>query len=196
MPSEYQYGWITDPPIQEVNARTAAQYAKTLKENITDWGKGYTEPKERMSGVPTKLVLEHSCKMCDVVWQSDGAGPRRFVYLISGSPVGIVVYMDSDQHAYVDQLVTHPAAEFAGSIMLEFVLNQRISDGRTALLSLSPQWPENVAPYTALGFTGGRDRMKLNPAESGGKWVTTSGKWRYVSSRPMGALYAGTQLKA
>jgi hypothetical protein len=196
MPSVNNCDWITEPPIEEVTGREAASYARTMKGNITEWGTGYTEPKERVSGVPTKLILDHSCDMCDVVWRMDAAGPRRFIYLITGSPVGIVVYTDLEKQAYVDQPVTHPAAEFAGSIMLEFVFNKRLSEGKTDQLSLSPQWAENVAAYAALGFSGDRTRMRLDPSNSGGKWKLSSGKWRYVSSRPMGPLYAGTQRTA
>jgi hypothetical protein len=189
---KYDYSWVTEAPIRKVKG-SAGSLAARLKKNVQEWIKGYTAPVGRVPGVPGEAQIEGTLDMCDYI-VSYGSDRDAFVYEICGEPVAILVLgPQSDDSTYISDIVTHPAAEFAGSIVLEFVLTRAARKGRQPVITLWAYDDNAVAAYLGLGFVSVKEPQDMMlDARTSPKWRNVSGTWKYVSSRPMGPKYLQT----
>jgi hypothetical protein len=197
---KYNFTWVTEAPIRNVSKRAAKQLAVRLKANVEDWIKGYAPPADRIAGIPTQPQIDGTLGMCDYVAKhtADSNDMDGYVYEICGAPVAIMILGSADNdYTYVDDLVTHPAAEFAGSIMLEYALTLAAKQGWNPVLQLWAYDQNALAAYRALGFERipNEEEQSLQlDARKSAKWKETNGEWKYVSSRAMGPDYLKTTL--
>jgi hypothetical protein len=194
---EYNYTWVTEAPIRQIAPARATKLAQTLGDNVKDWIAGYTPGADRKSGIPTQAQIDGTLKMCDVVRSGSYRGNEEaFVYEICGAPVAIlVVTTNKEGWEYVDALVTHPAADFAGSIMMEFVLTRAAKASRPPVLKLMPFDGNATEAFKGMGFVadGMTGRLKLDLRQPNEKWNEVGkGEWKFASARAPGPKYAQT----
>jgi hypothetical protein len=193
--SEDDFTWGTEAPVEEIELADACRKALELKAYVEQWRKDHRTEKERTPGAPTEAQIQATLGMCDVIRQTARSGQTAFLYEICGVPAGIVVLGKSDGYEHVDSLVTHPAAAFAASIMLEFLLTRAAKAGRPPVIRLSWHYQSSKDAFEAFGFVVKdefRCHMALDARQSK-EWTLTDGAWKYVSSRPTGPEYAMTQ---
>jgi hypothetical protein len=194
---EYNFTWVNEAPITPVSTTRATTLAKTLGNNVKNWLEHFTPGADRKSGIPTQAQIDGTTEMCDVIWRSQYRGKEEaFAYEICGAPVAIlVVTTNQEGWEYVDALVTHPAADFAGSIMIEFVLTRAAKASRQPVVKLMPLTKNSVEAFKGMGFVedGMTGRLKLDPREASDKWKEVGkNEWKFLSRRSNGAKYLET----
>lgn len=174
------YTWVTDPPVQLLQPENFVYQVGVFRETLRRFAPGLTADRtvaaiEKILDAMGDIAHEEEC--------------RLHAYMVDGCPVGLLI-MSGGMMKKIEEMVGHPAAEGAGSILTEFAVNTS-GTGDVSLDSLNT---ESTAFWTAMGFvrTGelhvhgevGSCKMRLK-ASTSDKWLSIGGKWRlqkYIST--------------
>lgn len=173
------YTWVTDPPVRRLAANVFIQQIGAFRGSL-----GHVAPGEN-----TVRVVAAIGKILDAMRDiADDPDVRLFAYMVDGFPVGLLI-MSGGMAPKIDEMVGHPGAEGAGSILTEFAINST----RAGTLSLDSLNKESTGFWTAMGFekTGelhvhgevGSCKMQLKAASSD-KWQSVGGQWRLKKYLP------------
>lgn len=195
----FNYTWVTDPPIRVYAGATAKRltraYGERLLANIQDYRTDLTAPPELRSLSPDNI--DNAETMCDLFIKADIEENQVLcVYSLTGQPVCLMILTLFSDDLYLDDLLVHPAAEFGGSIMIEFAINYGVQQKKHPYIQLSALNDTAAGFYRGMGFTPIADsttRMELDLRKPSAKWERLAGKWRYSSSRDPGPMYVRTE---
>jgi hypothetical protein len=189
---QFEFSWVNEAPIVQVERKIANRKAAELRSNVKNWVEHYTPGKDRESRIPTQAQIDGTVTLCGLI-ESAMEGDA-FLYEICGAPVAIMIVSQSKAYEHLDHIVTHPAADFAGSIMLERLLSLAAKAGREPTIRLMPLDANAKEAFAGLGFVADGDwHMKLVARDSP-KWTEVGkNEWKFVSRRQPGPLYASTK---
>ncbi len=209
----YDYTWVTEPPIEVYTGELAQNLARIGGTRLKRYIARYRTELKTIGDIekPSATLVnsedfkslapgnvKNAESMCETFEKIDvGASGVYCEYVIAGNPLALMVFNLYKGHAYICDIVVHPAAEFGGQIMLEFAVNYCVSKGTPPILKLWALNETAVGPYRGMGFASKTDEiqdMMLDLTKQNPKWQLLNGKWRYRSSRSPGPKYALTTL--
>lgn len=195
---DFNYTWVTEPPIdvskgEEVKI-LSRPYAERLLANIKDYEGGFIAP-EGLSSLSSDNLTNAKTMCAPFLKENIKENRILCTYLLTGQPVCLMFLTLKADYVFVNDVVVHPAAEFGGSIMIEFAVNYGVENGKRPCLELSPLNATSAGFYRGMGFDqhpNNANLMKLDLNQAPDKWQELAGKWRYNSSRNPGPMYAKT----
>ncbi len=178
------YTWITDPPIRHVAPEHVAEVVRRFRASLASWGlvPGATPLTQRINS-----HAHGASFIADLIVAQLERHRPVFEYHLGGQTVALL-QLDLDGGVIeIKNLATHPGAEEAGGIMVEYALNRiahynaqgaEFDEGRLYLESYNA---DSTAAYEALDFVvDSGDEMSLD-ANASGKWVKIHGAWKLAS---------------
>lgn len=186
-PGKLDYSWIDTPPVVHVPNDQVPSRVAAFRASLKEWGSvgGGTALAERLDSHAGGAdfiagLLENAVDHTRLV----------FEYRLAGAPAGLLMLEVSGGAMEIKNLATHPGAENAGGILIEFALNcvQRINSSRPSyppgVLVLESYNAASTAAYQALGFrTEGRE-MVLEAAKSA-LWELVGEQWKLKKFKAM-----------
>lgn len=105
-------------------------------------------------------------------------GKMALGYQVAGEPAGVMLLERlPDNTLSVEHAVTDAHTQTVGGSLMERAVAMSVQNKGHGILRLMPLDDASLQAYTALGFTGNRAGMTLNPATSD-KWVVHQSEWR------------------
>jgi hypothetical protein len=126
------YGWITAPPIREVDRLQARDIAGKLQQEVASWGTGSETWDTARRYHVNKTAADKILKRIE---QKLG-GRLNYVYEYGGQAVGLLIAHPEPAHLHIDNLVAHPGTEGCGATLLEFAFNLSQKTKKAGKLSL------------------------------------------------------------
>jgi len=193
---DFNYTWATTPPIvvYEGNAANAwaRKYGSQMLGYIRDYRTGLPDQPE-FTGLSHENI-DNAEIMCDKFIGADLEDSEILcVYKLAGSPIALMILTIFSNDLYISDLIVHPAAEFGGSIMIEFGVNYCAVAERPPVLTLWALDETALGSYLGMGFVSNTEKprsMTLDLTTPKDKWENFRGQWRYSSSRAPGPMYA------
>ena len=172
--SVWQFGWVTDPPVESVSKEQVLQLARQMKQAI-EWyvvdTKGDDDWEERIKDTYSILGLMKGSD-CNLV------------YKVLDTPIGIICLSKHSEAVYVNYIATHPGTRSAGGILIEAAADYSQKCGFGGKLELFSYSMASTLAYQAMGFIATKGKydssceMTLNPVTSA-SW-TLQGRWRIL----------------
>lgn len=176
------YRWVNDPPIRQVESAAFGGFIAHMRQSLATWG-GNIENQNKVLDLMGHCLEDEEC--------------RFYAYIIDGAPAALMV-MSGGMAKKLDELVGHPGAEGAGSIMVEHAVN--LAGGNLSLDSLNTAstnfWRDSMGFERTgdLNVPGevGSCKMRLQALRSD-KWVRVANRWRLKKYHDQGlSLYSET----
>ncbi len=191
----FDYSWVTEPPISfsegDQAGAKAERHVKEIKASIEDYWEDLIAPEEMHS--LSDANFNNALDMCTEFGRySVGEGQIYCAYKLGKNPAAMMIFELQEDLAFIRKLLVHPAAEFGGSIMVEYAVNFAVKNGIRPFVALTALNDFAAQSYWGMGFVDpveGESRMELDLTTWKEKWRNLSGRWRYFSSRNPGPQY-------
>jgi hypothetical protein len=178
----FEIRWINEPPIMAVEEAEYFRRCKELSRAVKDYNRGQGLSGDSDDIATWDLRIDDSVRMAKCA-RYEGY-ERHFAYVVAGRPIGVMAMSGLDERTpSIEILVTHPGSAGCGGILIEYAVNLSNDAGCDGCLELVAM-PRSVTAYLAFGFVmteafGEGGTMKLDPVQSGGKWVKLDNNgWR------------------
>jgi hypothetical protein len=185
--SVWQYGWVTDPPVESVSIQQVLLLKQQMKQAIGLYVLDIVfDDKSEQRVKDTYSIL-------DLMKGSD----CNLVYKVLDTPIGIICLSKHFETVYINYIATHPGTVSAGGILMEAAADYSQKCGFGGKLELFSFSEASTLAYKAMGFIAVKGKytescaMTLDPSTSG-SW-TFQGRWRILKYETV--KYHGTRKK-
>ena len=143
-------GWVTDPPIRQLDPGEVALCGRWLLNVIKEFQK---EPGNTPAFINRLTDAHERAEVLEL--QTDPAECQVYAYFHSGKPVGMMsvdrAWSLRNGSVHIDSLAGHPAARNVGDILIEFAVNLSQSRGAGGRVTLTAEGGARGF-YESLGF--------------------------------------------